>query len=173
MGQVSYYTTGTFSGSACSVSSAGNNDVVCTAGSDSVEFISATQSGSDYLWLGSLNVISGGQGSVNFSGESFDLSIYQTSPTPTSGNPGTFIGSLAGTLTGSTSSLSWDPSITTVTIVSGSQSSTYTLTADPLVLPVGDTDIAADLTQSPEPSSLALLGCGLLGLARFARRFVK
>jgi hypothetical protein len=161
-GTVDYTTTGEF------LSDSGTS---VTLGDATIKFEGTVGSVSTptFSSLGTF-VVTGNVGAT-FS-DSFTLTIDQT--VPSVGNQ-TSSTTIAGTITGNSSTilLTFVPSA--VTIGSGASTATYTFSPDVYGLNnpsvnSGDTTIEAYITSSPEPASIGLLGGSLLGLGFMIRR---
>jgi len=176
---VTYTTSGAFSGTGCTTTS-------CVFGGFTLSYSAGTGT-----YGPPVNNIDMGSFSLGFTvGSSgnpatipgnvvFTLTVNQTSPSVDSGNFGT-TGSVAGTIgwNPATGSLQWSPSNTSLTL----GAATYVLVTDNtgkigIVLPTPNTDqnpnitsIKADLTTTPEPSTVALMATGMFGLIPVIRR---
>jgi hypothetical protein len=121
-----------------------------------------------------------GAGST-FTGGTFNMVLTQTAPPPTGGSPATFAATFSGTITPTTNgvNVSFNGANQSRTITATLGNTTYTLPSSVLLVPQttngGDTTLQGVVQYSatngvPEPGSLALLGCGMIGLALIRRR---
>ena len=172
---VTYTTSGAFTGTGCTTAS-------CVFGGFTLSY-----SAGSGTYAPPVSNIDMGQFSLGFAGSGnpatipgdvvFTLTVNQTSPTSQSGS---FAGSVSGTIgwNPATGSLQWAPTSTTLTL----GAITYALVTDNtgkigIVLPTPNTDqnpnltsIKADLTATPEPSTVALMATGMFGLIPVFRR---
>ena len=110
-------------------------------------------------------------------GVTFTLTVNQTAPSNQSGNFGLNTGAVTGTIgfNPATGALVWMPTSTSLTL----GVVTYQLVTDKtgnigIVLPTPDrnpdqTTLKANLTATPEPSTVVLLATGLFGLVPIIR----
>lgn len=169
--QVTYYTTGVFSASSSSaVSSNGMTITFNGLGSTNVSPTPSGISFGDFITSGTPATSAGSPFSGNFT-----LNVFQTAPT---GGSGSFVGAVSGTLFSTGSQTFWVP---TGPLTFNAGISTYTLFAQSTT-PAGPgyTIVAPNSNEgqttlqgyvvTPEPSSMALLGTGLVGLVPMIRR---
>ena len=185
-------TTGTFSGSGASGntitrpgtgSAAGTSSTITftSANPELVATLAPGQSANITLGIFQANSATPSgtvAGAPNFSGATFTLTVNFTVPSDASPNPVTFTGTLSGTIVqgASSTSVQW-LSPTTLSFTSPTAGS-FTLTVEsltPVNTPIdpNETRIRAVLTYTsgpvsgvvPEPTTLILLGGGLLSLA--------
>ena len=129
--------------------------------------------------FGDFFTAAGGTGGT-FTNGSFTLTITQSAPPPTGGNPATFSGTFSGTITPSTNgvTVTFDGANQTRTITATLGNATYTLPSFFLLVPPttngGDTTVQGQINYAPaavpEPSSWVVMIAGLAGLAIARRR---
>jgi hypothetical protein len=173
---VTYTTSGAFTGTGCTTSS-------CVFGGFTLSYSPGSGTYAppvSNIDMGqfSLAFAPGGGNPATIAGDVvFTLTVNQTSP---SNQSGSFAGSVSGTIgwNPATGSLTWAPTSTNLTL----GVVTYALVTDNtgkigIVLPTPNTDqnpnltsIKADLTTTPEPSTVALMATGMFGLIPVIRR---
>jgi hypothetical protein len=175
---VTYTTSGAFSGTGCTATS-------CIFGGFTLSYSSGSGNYAppvSNVDMGSFSLLftAGGGNPATIPGDVvFTLTVNQTNPSVQSGNFGT-TGSVSGTIgwNPASGSLTWTPTTTNLTL----GAATYLLVTDNtgkigIVLPTPDnnqnpnaTSIKANLTVTPEPSTVALMATGMFGLIPVIRR---
>ena len=169
--QVTFSTTGQFSGGGCS-----GTTLVCIIAGYTLSFAgvpSTTVATPTNISFGELKTVGTGD-PANFSGVTFSVIVSQTSPS--SGNQ-TVTGTISGQLTATSSGLFWLPAPTSFTLGTNPNSATYTFQSPPqgyaIVPPnvnAGVTSLQGTVTTAPEPSTYALMAAGLAAMGLVARR---
>jgi hypothetical protein len=176
---VTFSTTGAFTGGGCTPST-------CTFDGFTMSFVPV---GSNTFMSGSLvdlgsfvtQCVSCTPGALQSfpAGVVFTLTISQTSP---SGGTGNFLGTVSGTVAfnPSFSNLIWVPSPSTLTLGSPGLTGAYQIVVDNtgnfnIEAPLSTqnpnaTVVKAFVTTTPEPSTVALMATGFLGLIPMLRR---
>ena len=169
---VTFGTTGSFNGSASTLNNAitfgGGSNTVTVTYNGLVAGTSVDVNGFTFSNLGQFVVTTAGTGAAITAGTTFALTVTQTLPSGASG----FLSATAdGVLAQNSSTGSVTFSVTSLTL----GGITYALVTNPEVLVPpstngGVTTIQAKITGVPEPTSIGLIGAGLIVLVGIGKR---